>query len=361
MRRIVAFLALAVASLVSLSMLVSASTVIVSGSGPTVDAALRDCMRTAVEQAVGVYVDSKTLVEKNTVLQDSIYANSRGFVRNYKIISSTKTDSGYDMNAEIEVDTDAKSQLMNSLQKLHIIQIGLNNPRVAVLVNDGTYGNPVTESAIENILGDEGFRIVSTAISNKDALRSTVVAISSNDAVRLVKSFEAHSSDYLILGVTNVKNAGDIFGMGMYTGKGSGSFKVIRVDTGDIIVSNNFSATAADISGSAAVDKACAIIGASAADYIESKLLSYAANPIKSVQLILDGVTDFASLQSFQNTIASFTGVSSTQINKYTNDSATLTVSGSISAMDLATYINSALPQYTVTTVTNASISLVQK
>ena len=67
MRRIVAFLALAVASLVSLSMLVSASTVIVSGSGPTVDAALRDCMRTAVEQAVGVYVDSKTLVEKNTV------------------------------------------------------------------------------------------------------------------------------------------------------------------------------------------------------------------------------------------------------------------------------------------------------
>ena len=361
MKTLAKILMLCVAALLSWTMCASAATVIVSGSGPTVDAALRDCMRTAVEQTVGVYVDSKTLVEKNVVLHDSIYANSRGFVRNYKIISSVQNAAGYNMTAEIEVDSDANSQLMSSLQKLQIIQVGLNNPRVAVLVNDGAYGNPVTESAVESILGDEGFRIVTTAIQNKEALRNTIVTISSNDVLRLAKSFDANSVDYLVLGVTNVKNAGDVAGVGIYTGKGSGSFKIIRVDTGDIIASNNFSAVAADISGSAAVDKACEIIGINAANFVKTKLLNYAANPLKSVQLTLTSVTDFASLQKFQAAIASCIGVSSTQINKFNANTATMTISGSISALDLATYINSVLPQYTVLSVSNATISLVQK
>ncbi|MEI6286594.1 MAG: hypothetical protein WCP79_08845 [Bacillota bacterium] len=361
MKTLVKILLLCAVALVSWTMCAGATTVIVAGSGPTVDAALRDCMRTAVEQTVGVYVDAKTLVEKNVVLQDSIYANSRGFVRNYKILSSIQAASGYNLTAEIDVDSDANSQLMSSLQKLQIIQVGLNNPRIAVLVNDGAYSNPVTESAIESILGDEGFRIVTTAIRNKDALRNTVVTISSNDVARFTKSFDANSVDYLILGVTNVKNAGDIANVGMYTGKGSGSFKIIRVDTGDIIASNNFSGIAADISGEAAVDKACEIIGINAANFVKTKLLNYAANPNKSVQLTLTGVADFASLQKFQAAIAALVGVSSTQINKFSADAATMTISGSISALDLATYINADLPQYTVLSVTNAAISLMQK
>ena len=72
-----------------------AGTVTVTGEGTDEYEATQDAFRTAVERAIGVLVDSQTLVEKNMVIQDNIYTQSRGFITDYKVISRQQTSYGF--------------------------------------------------------------------------------------------------------------------------------------------------------------------------------------------------------------------------------------------------------------------------
>lgn len=61
-------------------------TVIATGVGTDRDQAVEDGLRNAVEQAIGVYLKSTTIVE-NYELIDKILTHSRGYVKDYDIIS----------------------------------------------------------------------------------------------------------------------------------------------------------------------------------------------------------------------------------------------------------------------------------
>lgn len=57
-----------------------AALVTAAGQGADERSALHDAMRAAVEQEVGVYLDSRTKVQNYRTLQDTIYAQSEGYI-----------------------------------------------------------------------------------------------------------------------------------------------------------------------------------------------------------------------------------------------------------------------------------------
>ena len=65
-----------------------AKEVTVDGVGIDRESALRDARRVAVEQVVGTFVDSRTLVENSMVALDNIYTKSQGFVGKVTVINS---------------------------------------------------------------------------------------------------------------------------------------------------------------------------------------------------------------------------------------------------------------------------------
>ena len=67
MRKLVALLVLILSLGVSVNVL--AKNVTVTGTGTTVTEAENDALRLAVENTLGVLVDSQTLVEKNVVVE----------------------------------------------------------------------------------------------------------------------------------------------------------------------------------------------------------------------------------------------------------------------------------------------------
>lgn len=50
------------------------------------DHAISDALRKAVEQGVGVFINSETAVKNFTLLKDEIYSNAQGYVASYRII-----------------------------------------------------------------------------------------------------------------------------------------------------------------------------------------------------------------------------------------------------------------------------------
>ena len=102
-------LALAVAALLFSSAAADARSVTVTGSGISQNEAESDALRNAVEKAVGVLVDSQTMVSSNTILQDEIYTQSRGFVTNYNVTDRQPDGNGWRVTVNADVDDSPNS------------------------------------------------------------------------------------------------------------------------------------------------------------------------------------------------------------------------------------------------------------
>jgi hypothetical protein len=68
-------------------------TEIAEGSGATASEAIQDALRNAVRQAVGVYMDSETLTDKDDVVSDRALTASDAFVVRYEELSRS-TEEG---------------------------------------------------------------------------------------------------------------------------------------------------------------------------------------------------------------------------------------------------------------------------
>ena len=78
-------------------------TVESSGTGTDRNEALRQALRTAVEQAIGIFLKSKTVVENYELLSDRILSHSRGFVKTFEIISEGRQGGLYQMTVSADV------------------------------------------------------------------------------------------------------------------------------------------------------------------------------------------------------------------------------------------------------------------
>src|SRR5688572_5551513 len=58
------------------------------------DRAIDDAKRKAVEQVAGAQVSSESITENFQLVEDKIYSRAAGFVKNYKILSELKDQSG---------------------------------------------------------------------------------------------------------------------------------------------------------------------------------------------------------------------------------------------------------------------------
>ena len=65
-----------------------------TGIGVDSNAALKNAYKSAVEQAVGSLVDSKTMVENDEIISDKILSHSGGFVERYDMLGEPETGEG---------------------------------------------------------------------------------------------------------------------------------------------------------------------------------------------------------------------------------------------------------------------------
>lgn len=100
----------------------------VTSLGATPEGAEKRAISDAIRQAVGAYVDAKTITENDAVIKDRILAVSSGFVKEYKVTApAQKTEDGlYQISIIATVET---NQLVAALKEAKIIsgEIGGKN------------------------------------------------------------------------------------------------------------------------------------------------------------------------------------------------------------------------------------------
>ena len=313
----------------------AAADVTAEGYGVNQQTALQDALRAAVEQAAGTLISSETALKNQQILSDVIYARSEGYVRDYQIIRTDATPTVTTVLVRVKVDTEANSPLLTRLQQYKLIEAGLGDPRLAVIIEHA--GRASAESAAANAivtkLSGAGFQnIVDTAWSGS-AYRTTLSGLPGGYPA-ILENARNHHIVYLIVGQARIENAGT-WG-GFRNVQAALNLRVIRADSGDILAASTFQDGGADLTESAAAVKALAAAGDQAGEFAAQALLTYSQQNRKKITLVATGIPSYESLVLLEKHITGVRGVTAVTLRSYGDGIAILTVYTAGNAATLA-------------------------
>ena len=327
--------------------IVSAKNVTVTGYGSTASEAENDALRLAVENTLGVLVDSETLVQNYAVVRDQIYTQSRGFVTDYKV-TDKKQDSngGWQVTIDAVVDDNPNSKLMNELTRLGIIDTKLRNPKIAVYVPEHhiqyRVPDPAGETAIVKTLVEAGFSNVTEVGS-----RMTVAKPMNMNAQQLTQAAKQFGVDIMIVGEAFSEGVGDAAQWlpGKQTSKMQScrarvEAKMFIVKTGQVIAADGKYGSAIDISEAIASKKALTNAGQQMGEYFIEQLMNLGSGNRQSLQVVVIA-SDFNKINKIQSAIGQVHGVSNVNLSSYEGGKATFSVNYTGAPQTLFNELNS--------------------
>ena len=327
-----------------------AQQVTVDGVGSDKESALRDAMRNAVETVVGTMIDSRTLIDKNVVALDEIYSKSQGFVKDIKILQESQTGGMYRIKANVDVNTNPDTQLMNRLQMIML----LNDPRIAVVVLRGNSGSsaPVSDENGNMINGQSNNgtdQISETALNEKllelgfthvvDA--DTVTRLYDLPALRSIYNGEqsgfVHNGnlgiDYLVLGKSetdaqkiSLPDDKGNYVETMLTGtKSNLHVKIIKFATGELVGTFSVEGQGIENNTNRADNKALKDVAAKAAKKLEEKFRKLGAQPFTGMRMTVSA-NDYTNVEKLMQELRAISGVQNVYVRERNGNKTILDV-----------------------------------
>lgn len=278
--------AFAAALLLACTAVAAASAVTVTGQGATERAAIRDAMRSAIEQAVGVLVDSHTYVKNYQLIHDEIYTHSEGYVRRYEVLEKSVLSGIHRVTIRAEVSEALSSDLMTKLEKQALIREHLLDPRIGVVISD-SQDRPAyrgVAAAVENeivtALQENGFsRLVDLGQVEASVKKRIAAAVFAGDAEGTAMLKHSFPVDYLAMGLVDVKEMPE-------AAEAILTIRFLNVNSGEIAYAGTFRGRSQRMGSravTAAVEKASRAMVRALAD----GALQKAADPGQHVMLLV--------------------------------------------------------------------------
>ncbi len=314
---------------------VSAQEVTVTGMGIDKDSALRDASRMAVEQVVGTYIDSRTLMENFVIQLDEVYKKSQGFVKKITILSEGPVNaSSYRVQARIDVDTNPNAELMDQLTML----MRLNDPRIAVVVLDSAGGQSLHNEAAESALSARLLELGFNHVIDADHI------IKQSDAKLLSSIYEGQSGvsnlgtdyacEFLVLGKVSSNSAnvavpdyktGQMLDAPLVNTRAKLTVKVLKYDTGDLI--GTFVAEGSGIGGNneRSLDSGVAAAVTEAANQIGKTFKQFGAK-VGSGMAVTIHASDYSKVEQLMQDLRSLGDVDNVYLRSHDGNKTVLEI-----------------------------------
>lgn len=306
-----------------------AQSVEVVGYGDDKGAAKKDAMRAAVEQVVGTFLDSKTLISQSVVVRDEIYSKAQGFVTNINVLEEGKSGDNYFVRARVGVNTNPDSQLQDRLQMIML----LGDPRIGVVAfknstNTYEYGNnpydDITEQAVNAKLLSLGFTHVADVSLTSKLRNSTLLNSVYNGDNNLPDGNSLYGIDILVLVKSSVdstkialmKQDGTNVETQLVRGTANVTGKVIEFTTGIIRGTFDVKGQAVDISDVTAQNKALQDVSSNIAQEVERILRGEASRVFNGVQIIIS-TDDHGKVEELTNDLKGISGVQNVYMREH--------------------------------------------
>jgi hypothetical protein len=210
------------------------------------DAALEDAQKRAVEQAIGILIDSQTQVENYQLISDKILSQTKGYITRYNV-SSESVDSGLlrvRINAEVSL-----GKLTDDLTGIGILLGQMHKPRTMIMIAEQNIGHEwnawwwgysdqtdmgVVENTFIDVFTQKGFEFIDHAVAAREIKVTSAFRVQDLTVAQARTLGNQADAEVVIVGKALSKLYGEIGG-GMKSVQADLSAKAVRTDTGQVI------------------------------------------------------------------------------------------------------------------------------
>lgn len=314
------------------------------------DDAVEDALRKALEQVMGMMVESETLVENYQVIEDNIFSKTQGYIQNYEVIKEEKRD---EMLYEVTVKAAVKvSNLQDDLAGITTLMRRKNMPRMMMMIDEQNIGETpgyytfsadmnTAETAIMEVFMAKGFRFIDRNTIQRNMDQQKAAAILAGNTAEAASLGRAVGAEVILTGKALAKSTVvEVYGTTQKSQQATVSVRAIRTDTGDIIATNTsqgaFPHIDDIIGGTKAIQKACTKLS----DEIMDQILERWQSDVTSggvIVLKVQGISGFAQLNKFKGALKYYVrGLVDITQREWNGAFATLEVNMKGNADDLA-------------------------
>jgi hypothetical protein len=320
------------------------------------DAAVSDAQQRAVEQAIGILIDSQTQVENFQVISDNILSQTKGYIKSYNIVRENKEDNLLRVTITAHV---ALGKLGESLSAIGILLGQMHKPRTMILVAEQNIGQEwhawwwwygpgavhaqQTEMGIiDNTLMDKfvekGFEMIDQEAASQEIKVTPAYKVQDLSAQQARTLGNQAHAEVVITGKGLAKLYGNVGG-GLKSVQADLSLRAVRTDTGQVLATAVTHAAAVHISEITAGNDALKKAATEAADQLTAKILaqySKEAGGTRSVNITVSGLnkTQFVKFKDvLRNQVRGIKGLNE---RSFQNGVAKLSVDSKSSAQILS-------------------------
>lgn len=269
------------------------------------DAALEDAQKRAVEQAIGILIDSQTQVENYQLISDKILSQTKGYIKRYNI--SGEVTEGTLLRVRITAEV-SLGKLNDDLSGIGILLGQMHKPRTLVMIAEqnigqeiyawwlGVHGQQTDVGVVENTIMDiftqKGFEFVDHQVAAKEIRVTAAYKVQNLTADQAKVLGNQADAEVVIVGKAVSKLYGELGG-GMKSVQADISARAVRTDTGQVIASATTHAAAVHISETSAGIEALKKAAAEASDQMLTKILavySKEAGGLRSINITINGL-----------------------------------------------------------------------
>ncbi len=270
------------------------------------DAAISDAQQRAVEQAIGILIDSQTQVENYQVISDKILSQTKGYIKRYNIVRENKEDNLLRVSITAEVSL---GQLSDDLSGIGILLGQMHKPRTMILVAEqnigqewaawwwgGVHGQQTDMNIIDNTLMDKfvekGFEMIDHQAASQEIKVTPAYNIQDLSAQQARTLGNQANAEVVITGKGLAKLYGNVGG-GLKSVQADLSLRAVRTDTGQVLATATTHAAAVHISEITAGNDALKKAATEAADQLTAKILaqySKETGGTRSINITVNGL-----------------------------------------------------------------------
>jgi hypothetical protein len=268
------------------------------------DNAIKDALRKAVEQAVGLMLSSETIVENAALVRDNIYSKTQGYIKQYKIVKEAPDQNIYLVTVLAVIGV---SDLKNDLGALGLLQARVGKPRTLFMVREQHIGRDaqmylpageigVVEAAMKEEFMNKEFNVIDR-VSAKSNLPVNSATDLSDATVR--ETGRKLGAEIVIKVTANVREGARTPGSSVGSYLADITANAIRVDNGQVLASGRGQGgarhIAQNIGENSALDQAGRDVGKKLIDQIIAKWIVETCG-VQLTQITIRGLKDMQEL-----------------------------------------------------------------
>jgi len=315
------------------------------------DAAISDAQQRAVEQAIGVLIDSQTQVENFQVISDNILSQTKGYIKSYNVVRENKEDNLLRITITAHV---ALGKLSDSLSAIGILLGQVHKPRTILLVAEQNVGQEwyawwwygagtkhadtsdmsIIDNTLMDLFAQKGFEMIDQQVAMKE-MKVTQAYSVQDLSVQQAKTIGGQvDAEVVITGKGIAKLYGNVGG-GLKSVQADLSLRAVRTDTGQVLATAMSHAAAVHISEITAGNDALKKAATDAADQLMGKILAQYAKEVggtRSVNITISGLNK-TQFVKFKDVLRSqVRGIKAVNERSFQNGVAKLSVDSKSSA-----------------------------